>query len=434
MNKRPLSSHLGGVLLILALAALALSACDLPAPEVAAVGGGLQVWLDQPPDGANLPLAPFTLKAHASDVGGSGVSQINLLVNTIPIGAIATDETLPLVYAEVEWNPAAPGLYEIQAQAFNAEGWEYSETAHVCVGGDCALPLVAEVPTEEATEEVTPTETFTPIPGVTPSATPTSPPTSTPTRVPTATFTPTITSTPLCSMAVPALTSPPNGGTVDTPAPSLTWNYISRTCPVEGFRIDLATDPSFADTSLSGGTGNPSTSWGPGQPLADCTTYYWRVAGVIGTTLGPFSETWSFTTAFPGGCGAPLDTDPPNLRVANAPGPNNPTYYGSFCGGQYPSEITFTADARDPSGIAGVTVFWRYRNQDGVTFSEWLSLPMTQMATNTWSVTFDHNDYPQSYGTLGGTNGIVEYQIVATDNANNQAQYNGTVPIYVCLG
>jgi hypothetical protein len=78
--------------------------------------------------------------------------------------------------------------------------------------------------------------------------------------------------------------------------PGLDWRYNDKICQPEGYRIDLATDPSFEDTSLSGGTGNPSTLWAPGEPLEACTTYYWRVAGIIGFTLGPYSETESFST------------------------------------------------------------------------------------------------------------------------------------------
>jgi len=424
MIKRQRSSPAWGVLLILVLAALALAACEPGAPEVAAVEGGLTVWLDQPPNGANLPLAPFTLKAHASNPGGPGVSQINFLVNAVPVGTIATDETLPLAYAEVEWNPAAPGLYEIQAQAFNAEGWAFSDTAHVCVGGDCALALVAEAPTEEVTEEVTPTETLTPIPGVTPTHTPT------PANTPIPTRTPTITNTPVCAMAVPELISPPNGGTVDTPNPSLTWNYVSRDCPVQGFRVDLSTDPGFADTSLSGGTGNPSTSWGPGQPLADCTTYYWRVAGIIGTTLGPFSGTWSFNTAFPGGCGAPLDDDPPSLSVQ---GPSE-AYYGSYCAPQ--DKITsIYAFASDPSGVGSVRLDWRYRSLDGQRIGQWHAINMTPQGGDSYLGQIIHDNYSsEQRQILQGGYGQLEYVVTATDTLNNSTQQSFIIPIYVCIG
>jgi len=98
----------------------------------------------------------------------------------------------------------------------------------------------------------------------------------------------------VCDMNAPTLDSPADGAVVREDWPTLNWSY-SGDCAPEGYRIDLATDPSFADTSLSGGTGNPSTRWAPGDPLDDCETYYWRVAGIIGYTLGPWSETWEFS-------------------------------------------------------------------------------------------------------------------------------------------
>ena len=75
----------------------------------------------------------------------------------------------------------------------------------------------------------------------------------------------------------PALVDPADGSEVGTLDPVLSWIYPD-TCVPEGYRIDLSVDPTFADTSLSGGTGNPSTSWMPGDSLTDCTTYFWRVA------------------------------------------------------------------------------------------------------------------------------------------------------------
>lgn len=101
---------------------------------------------------------------------------------------------------------------------------------------------------------------------------------------------------PICETAAlvaPVLLDPPDGAVIHDDYPSLIWDY-PEDCIPEGYRVDLSTDPSFADTSLSGGTGNPSTRWGPGEHLEDCTTYYWRVAPINGTTLGPFSGTFSF--------------------------------------------------------------------------------------------------------------------------------------------
>ena len=133
---------LSGVVIMFALVG-----CDTDS-DTADASGGLQAWLDQPPTGSSIPLASFTLKAHARDIGGSGVSQINFLVNTVPVASITTDPTLPLAYAETEWNPAAPGQYEIQVQAFNAEGSALSDMAIICVGDDCGAVMVAEASAE----------------------------------------------------------------------------------------------------------------------------------------------------------------------------------------------------------------------------------------------------------------------------------------------
>jgi len=101
---------------------------------------------------------------------------------------------------------------------------------------------------------------------------------------------------PMCAtgaLLAPLLNNPGNGTIVNTVQPLLTWDYPNPCLP-QGYRIDLSTDSSFADTSLSGGTGNPSTSWFPGSDLTNCTWYYWRVAPINGTTLGPFSITRNF--------------------------------------------------------------------------------------------------------------------------------------------
>lgn len=109
---------------------------------------------------------------------------------------------------------------------------------------------------------------------------------------------------PMCdtdALRDPRLLEPLGGSVVDTLSPTLVWEYRDPCIP-EGYRIDLSTDPSFADTSLSGGTGNPSTRWAPGSDLADCTWYYWRVSPINNTTLGPFSNIRSFMTNASGSC------------------------------------------------------------------------------------------------------------------------------------
>src|SRR5438128_4565669 len=98
------------LLLVLLLAALGLAGCNKAGGGIAeSASTGLNVWLDQPLDGAEIPLAAYTLKAHASDVRGGGVINIVFLVSTVSVGSVSTDATLPLVYAEQEWNPSAAG-------------------------------------------------------------------------------------------------------------------------------------------------------------------------------------------------------------------------------------------------------------------------------------------------------------------------------------
>jgi len=110
---------------------------------------------------------------------------------------------------------------------------------------------------------------------------------------------------PLCDAAAltaPNPGSPADAATVTENRPTLQWSYTGAGCLPPSYRVDLATDASFADTSLSGGTGNPSMRRTPGRDLADCTTYFWRVAGAVDANLGPYSATRSFSTDFTGAC------------------------------------------------------------------------------------------------------------------------------------
>lgn len=124
---------------------LLLVSCNMPGRETSASDS--QTWLDQPTTASLLPLAPFTLKAHAR-----GVSRIDFLVNDIQVGSVVTDPSQPIAYAEISWNPSATGSYTIAAQAFSGDGSVLSQIATVCVSdtvtaasasfsGDCANPI-----------------------------------------------------------------------------------------------------------------------------------------------------------------------------------------------------------------------------------------------------------------------------------------------------
>lgn len=122
-------------LVLLVFFSLIVAACGSQSISAISSSGGARAWLDQPWDGVSIPLAPYTLKAHARQAGG-GVTAIKFKVNDIEIGNVPTDSTLALAYAETPWNPSAPGQYLIQAVALTSGGEASSELARVCVGQD----------------------------------------------------------------------------------------------------------------------------------------------------------------------------------------------------------------------------------------------------------------------------------------------------------
>lgn len=118
---------------------------------------------------------------------------------------------------------------------------------------------------------------------------------------------------PTDGLLAPVLVSPIDGAAVTSLTPTLTWAYPDPACNPEGYRVDLSVDETFADTSLSGGTGNPSTNWVPGRDLESCQVYHWRIAAINGTTLGPFSEARSFRVETGAEC--PPVAPPPSASI-----------------------------------------------------------------------------------------------------------------------
>jgi len=109
---------------------------------------------------------------------------------------------------------------------------------------------------------------------------------------------------PMCAtadLAAPTLLEPANNATVTEIWPSLIWDYPDPCLP-EGYRIELSTESDLSDVGLHGGTGNPSTRWAAGHELENCERYYWRVAPINDTTLGPFSSTFTFRIDTDGTC------------------------------------------------------------------------------------------------------------------------------------
>jgi len=118
------------------LATLILSACSGGGGVSVAFTSGLHAWVDQPPHDTTLPLAPYTLKAHARNTASGGVTQIAFLVNSVSVGTVTTNASEPLAYAEFNWNPSVPGEYLIAAQAFGSGGSIVSDSVTVCVASE----------------------------------------------------------------------------------------------------------------------------------------------------------------------------------------------------------------------------------------------------------------------------------------------------------
>jgi hypothetical protein len=130
---------------------------------------------------------------------------------------------------------------------------------------------------------------------------------------------------PMCSASAfkaPVLLQPAKNGVVTSLDPNFLWRYPDPCLP-QGYRIDLSAKQNFTGPSLGGLTNMPSSRWGAGAPLADCTTYYWRVAPLTGGTSGPLSPVFSFKTNTKGTCPAPT----PEAALAS---PAAPTFTFTF--------------------------------------------------------------------------------------------------------
>jgi hypothetical protein len=100
----------------------------------------------------------------------------------------------------------------------------------------------------------------------------------------------------------PELLEPAPGEIIDQNYATL--HYVAggaSPCLPEGYFVDLQTDASFSGTTLVDEYYNART-WLLTDELEDCTTYYWRVAPIVGGVQGPFSETRAFTIAIDPAC------------------------------------------------------------------------------------------------------------------------------------
>lgn len=108
---------------------------------------------------------------------------------------------------------------------------------------------------------------------------------------------------PSCSSA-PTLVGPANRGALNTVTPLFEWNVGNDPTVTEMF-VEIATDTTFSRYTFlfisPPPTGVTVAQLRYPDNLSFSTTYYWRVYFVCGAKQGPYSATWSFTTAASGG-------------------------------------------------------------------------------------------------------------------------------------
>jgi hypothetical protein len=139
-----------------------LTACNLSSQSQ-----GPMTWIDQPLDGAHLPLAPLMIQAHAADA--DGIARIEFLIFADPIASVSKGGAR-LEEASIEWTPPGAGTYTISVLAIDKQGNSNGRapaSVEITVGNNSpasgtptptpAVNLLATEPLSSATPTVTPT-------------------------------------------------------------------------------------------------------------------------------------------------------------------------------------------------------------------------------------------------------------------------------------
>lgn len=137
------------------------------------------------------------------------------------------------------------------------------------------------------------------------------PPIATPTPTPNPTPTPPVTSTPTptpVSGGGPILFQPQNHSTLTNLRPEFAWStqVSSSGAPATGYTFQLSTSATFGSYTANITRTTPDYPYA--SDLAINKKYYWRVRAKFGSTNGPFSSVYDFTTG-----------NPPNKPALNLP-------------------------------------------------------------------------------------------------------------------
>ncbi len=204
--------------------------------------GGARLWIDSPRDGVVVPLGGVVVD---STIGEGGVEVVDLYANDLLVRSdLNPDPGARLTTIRQIWDPPAEGDYRLYIVGRAGE-----EEIGRSVGVNVRVGFVDDARTCAPDELTAPVAPF----------------------------------------------SPGIGAIVEPGSARLSWAY-SEECDPGGFRIELSLEGDFATHTIAGGGTLPAHSWSPADPLEPGTRYYWHVAPMTLTTVGPYSPTrWFFT-------------------------------------------------------------------------------------------------------------------------------------------
>jgi hypothetical protein len=420
MKKKQILTSKLSLFLLTILGTMLLPACTGTIPAVSS-SGGVRVWLDQPMDGDVITLSALSLKASARNEASGGVNRVDFLVNSILVGSVNTDPSQPLVSAEAPWNPSAPGIYTIQAQAFGSGGQATSEIAQICIfsgsaSSDCGLPAQGQ---EQGITKQALDITVTPI-TVTPQGNQEFKLGASPNPVYVGE----------CKKGEPKVVnfegyySGDNNAVVEADlhgfvrgASGTQQEFIVVMSPAGGGGYTASYDLTAIDASILGGVNGSLVytmallndrkefyATSPEMSLQVAPCIYGQQPPPVVTTVVPQQP--------PGG-----DTTPPSVKAQISA---DVIYYGGK--GCNPTSVTVTAYVTDNVAVARANIFWYYA-PGGDPYHAQTAL-MSGSGSN-WSYTI----IPSQTGTIA-------YWVEGWDTSDNHAQSQGpnTVAVVACQG
>jgi len=271
--------------LVQVLLSLLMAVGGLVVPLLGFVSPGVVVappsraWFDAPLPGATIPRAPLAVVGHATDP--DGVARLELAVDGEVLAmheVTAVGGSNVLAMARLRWRSPTPGRHVLTLTGID-EGGERGYPARI----------VVQVERRRTSPATTPRPTTRPTPR----------PTSRPTARPTPSRTPRPTPRP-CVPRPPRLVSPASFYLVASPGdnpPTFRWRYASRpSCEPTGYVFEIRDEDGAV--VLRRRLRGDVRRFTPGNELADCHVYRWRVRAVGSGGVGEASDARSLAVSY----------------------------------------------------------------------------------------------------------------------------------------